>query len=175
MQVVWSNRKISEGPNHGGLMENTELVNYFSEQLFVPEVKSQDKNKLFDEFADLFVDAKLIRKKENVVEMLRSRETLGSTGIGKGVAIPHGRTTAALEVKIAFGKCSEGMDFDAIDKKPVNLIFVVMAPPQDANNRYLPILGKLVEFVSESKNRKKLMTVETYEDLINVFGGDESA
>ncbi len=152
-------------------MESSELVNYLSPELFIPQVKSKTKDALFEEFADLFVKSKLVRKKEIVLEMLHKRETLGSTGIGKGVAIPHGRTTAVLEVKIAFGKSEEGLEFDAIDKKPVHLIFMVMAPPHDENNRYLPVLGKLVEIVSESKNRKKLMKVETFEDLVALFQG----
>ena len=103
--------------------------------------------------------------------MLRKRETLGSTGIGKGVAIPHGRTTAAMDVMIAFGKSEQGMDFDSIDKKQVNLVFMVLAPPHDENNRYLPILGKLVEVLSSVKNRNKLKKVETFDEFIQVFNG----
>lgn len=169
MQIVWSDQKSSGPRKNGERMESTELIRYFNKDLFIPKLKSKTKEDLFKEFADLFVKTKLIRKKEIVLEMLRKRETLGSTGIGKGVAIPHGRTTAALEVKIAFGKSEEGMDFAAVDKKPVHLIFMVMAPPHDENNRYLPILGKLVEVLSEGKNRRKLLKVESFEELIQVF------
>ncbi len=173
MQIVWSKRRPSPKPTDGAPMETTELIRYLSSDLFIPEVKATSKDALFEEFADRFVKAKLVRKKEIVLEMLHKRETLGSTGIGKGVAIPHGRTTAALEVKIAFGKSEKGLEFDAVDKKPVHLIFMVMAPPHDENNRYLPILGKLVEVLSENKNRKKLMQVKTFEELVEVIRGAE--
>ncbi|MFQ5674404.1 MAG: PTS sugar transporter subunit IIA [bacterium] len=168
MQVVWGNNKSAEEKIEEG-MEGKDLVQYFSEDLFVSDLKAATKKDTLSELAALFVKSKIIRKKSLVLEMLRKRETLGSTGIGKGVAIPHGRTTAAIEVKIAFGKSVAGIDFDSIDKKPVHLVFVVLAPPQDENNRYLPILGKLVEVLSDKKNRKKLLEVESFENLVNVF------
>jgi len=153
-------------------MDNRELTQYFREDLFVADLKAKTKEDSFAELAELFVESKVVRNKEIVLEMLQKRETLGSTGIGKGVAIPHGRTTAAIDVIIAFGKSEAGIPFDSIDKKPVNLVFVVLAPPHDENNRYLPVLGKLVEFLNEAPNRKKLMKAEAFEDFIKTLEGD---
>ncbi len=172
MRVVW-NKKSDKKPKEAEKMEVQELVNYFSKDLFVPKLKSKTKAAVLVEFANLFVESKVVRKQDLILELLQKRETLGSTGIGGGVAIPHGRTTAALEVKIAFGKSEAGIDFDAIDKKPVHLFFVVLAPPHDENNRYLPILGKMVEVLNESKNRKRLLNVQTFEEFIQVFEGIE--
>ena len=172
MQFVWGNKNhAKEGKDKQ--MEVKDLLDYFSQDLFVSKLKATTKDASLDELADLFVKSKIIRKKSIVLEMLRKRETLGSTGIGKGVAIPHGRTTAAMDVKIAFGKSEEGMNFDSIDKKPVNLVFMVLAPPHDENNRYLPILGKLVEVLSDLKNRNKLKKVKTFDEFIQVFNGVE--
>lgn len=170
MQIVWGNKKhTKEGKD--SKMETKDLLDYFSEDLFISQMKASTKDASLDELASLFVKSKIIRKKSIVLEMLQKRETLGSTGIGKGVAIPHGRTTAAMDVKIAFGKSEQGMDFDSIDNKPVNLVFMVLAPPHDENNRYLPILGKLVEVLSGVKNRNKLKKVETFDEFIQVFNG----
>ena len=170
MQVVWGNKKqAKEGKDIK--METKDLLDYFSEDLFISQLKASTKGATLDELAGLFVKSRIIRKKSIVLEMLQKRETLGSTGIGKGVAIPHGRTTDATDVKIAFGKSEQGMDFDSIDKKPVNLVFMVLAPPHDENNRYLPILGKLVEVLSGVKNRNKLKKVETFDEFIKVFNG----
>ncbi|MFQ5769068.1 MAG: PTS sugar transporter subunit IIA [bacterium] len=171
MQVVWRKQNPGQKLKEGTQLQKKDLIKYFSKDLFIPLLKAKTKDASFNEFANLFVKSKLIRKKDIVLEMLHRRETLGSTGIGKGVAIPHGRTTAALEVKIAFGKSEKGIDFDAIDKKKVQLIFLVLAPPHDENNRYLPVLGKLVEVLSKSVNRKQLLKVETYEEFIHVFEG----
>ena len=172
MKVVWGNKnKKKEGKDKQ--IEVKYLLEYFSQELFVSKLKATTKDASLDELADLFVKSKIIRKKSIVLEMLRKRETLGSTGIGKGVAIPHGRTTAAMDVKIAFGKSEEGMNFDAIDKKPVNLVFMVLAPPHDENNRYLAMLGKFVEVLSDVKNRNKLKKVETFDEFIQVCNGVE--
>jgi len=170
MQVVWGNKNHAKR-GKDIQMEAKDLLDYFSQDLFISQLKASTKDASLDELATLFVESKIIRKKNIVLEMLRKRETLGSTGIGKGVAIPHGRTTAAIDVKIAFGKSGQGIDFDSIDKKPVNLVFLVLAPPYDENNRYLPILGKLVEVLSGLKNRNKLMKVETFDEFIQVFNG----
>lgn len=168
MQVVWGNKNSDKGM----LMENKELVDYFDESLFTANLKATTKDGVFEEFADLFEKAKVVRKKSILLEMLHKRETLGSTGIGKHVAIPHGRTTAAIDVRIAFGRSLQGIEFDAVDGEPVNLFFVVLAPPHDENNKYLPVLGKLVEVVSEKANRDHLMEVESFDEFVKVIGGE---
>ena len=170
MQVVWRSQKTRKDTGEDQ-MESKELVQYFDQNLFIANLKAKTKKKALEELAKLFVDNKIIRDMKIVMEMLNQRETLGSTGIGKGVAIPHGRTTAALNVCIAFGKTTSGVEFDSVDKKPVNLIFMVLAPPQDENNRYLPVLGKLVEFVHDRKNRDKLKKIERFEQLVQIIEG----
>jgi len=124
------------------------------------------------ELLDLFINEKIVRNRKIVLEMLHQRETLGSTGIGKGVAIPHGRTTAALNVVIAFGKSVKGIDFNAIDKQPVHLFFMIIAPPNDEENKYLPALGSLVTIIKSEKNRERLLKVSNYSELIPIISGD---
>ena len=154
-------------------MQKSELARYFKESLFLPDMKATTKEEALEELLDLFVAQRVIRNRELVLEMLKTRETLGSTGIGKGIAIPHGRTTAASDVLIAFGKSEKGIDFDAVDGKPVHLFFMVIAPPQDEGNNYLPILGSLVTTLSEKKNRKKLMEIDSFEDFLVIVAGEE--
>jgi len=154
-------------------MKNTELVHLFNENLFLPDLKATSKEEVLEELLDLFIKEKIIRNKQIVMEMLHQRETLGSTGIGKGVAIPHGRTTAAIEVVIAFGKTSNGIAFGSIDNKPVNLFFMIIAPPNDDENKYLPALGSLVTILKNDKNRKKLQNITTYSELISILSGEE--
>ena len=147
-------------------METQNLSKYFDENLFIPNLKATTKDELLKEIVDRFVDVKYLKNSQIVLEMLYQREMLGSTGIGKGVAIPHGRTTSSSDIMIAFGKSEQGIDYDAIDGKPVHLVFMIIAPPQDENNMYLPILGKMVEILNKSKNRKKLISIETFEEFI---------
>jgi len=150
-------------------MTNEELVKYFDEQLFLPNLKSETKNELFEEIVDQFVKVKYLKNRDIILEMLFQRERLGSTGIGKKIAIPHGRSTSASDIMIAFGKTEKGIDYSSIDGKPVQLVFMIIAPPQDEDNMYLPILGKMVEILSKTKNRNKLLEAETYDDFIEVI------
>lgn len=153
-------------------MQGNELQKYFHEPLFIAEMKATSKNEAIEELLDLFLETKYIRNRQIVLEMLHTRETLGSTGIGKGVAIPHGRTTAASDVLIAFGKSEAGIDFDAIDGKPVNLFFMVIAPPHDEDNVYLPILGSLVTTLNTKTNRDKLKKVKTFQEFLSIITGE---
>ncbi len=150
-------------------MTNEELISYFDEQLFLPDLKATTKEELFEEVVDQFVKVKYLKNREIVLDMLRRREQLGSTGIGKNIAIPHGRTTSASDIMIAFGRSKQGIEYDSIDKKPVNLVFMIIAPPQDENNMYLPILGKMVEILNKSKVRNKLMKAENYDEFIEII------
>ncbi|MCU0644316.1 MAG: PTS sugar transporter subunit IIA [bacterium] len=150
-------------------MNNEDLILYFDELLFLPDLKAKTKDELLKEIVDLFINVKYLKHSDNVLDMLHQRERLGSTGIGKGIAIPHGRTTSVFEIMIAFGKSKEGIDYDSIDGKPVHLVFMIIAPPQDENNMYLPILGKMVEILSKSKNRNKLIDAESFSEFIEVI------
>ena len=150
-------------------MEKIELLSYFNEALFIPALHAKTKEGVLEELVDCFVQAKFLRNPTIALEMVHRREQLGSTGIGSGIAIPHGRTTAAAEVMIAFGYSKSGIDWQAIDHRPVHLVFMVLAPPQEVNNRYLPILGRLVEVLSEPHHRDKFHSVGTYADFINLL------
>lgn len=150
-------------------MDNEDLIYYFDEQLFLPDLTATTKDELLKEIVDQFVKVKYLKNSDIVLEMLKQRELLGSTGIGKGVAIPHGRTTSASDIMIAFGKSKNGIEYHSMDGKPVQLVFMIIAPPQDENNRYLPILGKMVEILSKSKNRNKLLEAETFEKFTDAI------
>jgi mannitol/fructose-specific phosphotransferase system IIA component (Ntr-type) len=106
-----------------------------------------------------------VRDPELLLDMLRRRESLGSTGIGKGVAIPHGRSLAISELRVLFARSEPGVEFDAVDSKPVHLFFLIVAPPQDKRNEYLPLLGRIAELVKDRKVRDRLRKVEDFEDL----------
>ncbi len=146
-------------------MNIADLLGFLSEERFIPELKAKTKDEALEELTDLLVEANLIRNKHLILEMLHRRESVGSTGIGHGIAIPHGRTTAAPELIIAFGRSSNGIAWEAIDGKPVHLIFLVIAPPHEEDNQYLPMLGKLVEFLHDENNRKKLLEIKTYQEF----------
>jgi PTS system nitrogen regulatory IIA component len=95
-----------------------------------------------------------------------NRESLGSTAIGKGVAFPHGRSVAVPELTLLFARSENGVEFDALDKKPTHLFFLIIAPPQDKENLYLQVLGHLVELIKTSSIRQKLVEAANF-DMLN--------
>jgi mannitol/fructose-specific phosphotransferase system IIA component (Ntr-type) len=153
-------------------MQTMDLTGHFKKTLFIPTMKAATKAEALEELLKLFVDEKLVKNKQIVLDMLHQRETLGSTGIGKGIAIPHGRTTATADVLIAFGRSERGIDFDAIDNLPVHLFFMVIAHPNEKGNVYLPVLGSLVTTLKEDHNREKLRQISEFEELVAVFNGE---
>jgi len=97
---------------------------------------------------------------------LKQREELGSTGIGKGVAIPHCRSLLLNSLSLIVGRSKNGLDFDAIDKKPSRLFFLIIAPPHDPQNQYLIVLGKIAQLAKGLTSSDALYTADTPEDFI---------
>lgn len=104
-----------------------------------------------------------------IVSTLLKREELGSTGIGKGIAIPHCRSLAVEKLEIAIGRTSKPINFNSIDKKPVSLVFLIIAPPQDPGNQYLITLGKIVQIAKEITKKNLIQKAKTPEEFISMI------
>ncbi|TET60980.1 MAG: PTS sugar transporter subunit IIA [Candidatus Stahlbacteria bacterium] len=126
-------------------------------------LKPGKKNKVIE---DLVYSLKKGKDAELIVSTLQKREELGSTGIGKGIAIPHCRSLAVDKLEIAVGRTTKPISFNAIDKKPVSLIFLIIAPPQDPGNQYLITLGKIVQIAKEMTKKKVIQKPQTQEEFI---------
>ncbi|NQT24832.1 PTS sugar transporter subunit IIA [candidate division KSB1 bacterium] len=150
-------------------MNNGEFVSYFKEEFFIPKLKSKKKKAVLEELIQPLVNKKLIKSQKLVFETLLNRETLGSTGIGKQVAIPHCRTLAIPEICIVVGVSEVGIEFNASDGKDVQLFFLILGPPLDESNQYLPILGKLCERLRKKTFKDKLVKAESYEKFIKLL------
>lgn len=148
----------------------TSLLDYFEQELFLPELKSTRRDDALREMVDLLVEHRRVRDGQILLEMLRQREELGSTGIGRGVAVPHGRSLAVGRLTLVVGRSQAGIEFDSMDGKPVHLIFLTVAPPQDRANLYLPVLGKIVELVKSARTRKKLLAAPGYTEFTAILG-----
>ena len=134
-----------------------ELREFFSEDAVKLELESVAKDDILKELIALL---KLDDKSEGMLfKMLKRRENLGSTGIGRGIAIPHCRSLVVNKLRVAFGRKSNGVDFRAIDVKPVNFFFLIVAPPLEVSNQYLPVLGKIAQFSKESDVPGRLLEI----------------
>jgi nitrogen PTS system EIIA component len=152
-------------------MKITELGKYLRKELFLPDLKGGYKSAVMEALVQPLVDGGLVKGKSLVLETLSKRETLGSTGIGRGVAVPHCRTMAVSDLHVVVGIAREGLEFAAIDKKPVHLFFLIVAPPIEGNALYLPILGKIVEMVRDTKLRQAMLAAGDFAAFIKIFQG----
>jgi mannitol/fructose-specific phosphotransferase system IIA component (Ntr-type) len=100
---------------------------------------------------------------------LKRRENLGSTGIGKGIAIPHCRSLVVNRLRLAYGRKPEGVDFRAIDGQPVNNFFLIVAPPLEVSNQYLPVLGKIAQFAKDPDVPGMLKALESPEGFLKLL------
>ncbi len=134
-----------------------ELREFFSEDAISLDLKADNKDDILRELISLL---KLDEKSEGMLfKMLKRRENLGSTGIGRGIAIPHCRSLVVNKLRVAFGRKPAGVDFKAIDEKPVYFFFLIVAPPLEVSNQYLPVLGKIAQFSKESDVPDRLVAL----------------
>ncbi len=132
-----------------------ELREFFSEDAIRLELEGSTKDDVLKELISLLG---LDDKAEGMLfKMLKRRENLGSTGIGRGIAIPHCRSLVVSKLRVAFARKSGGLDFKAIDEKPVNFFFLIVAPPLEVSNQYLPVLGKIAQFSKEPDVPQRLL------------------
>ena len=131
----------------------------FSEDAVKLNLEGASKDEILKELIGLL---KLDEKSEAMLfKMLKRRENLGSTGIGRNIAIPHCRSLVVSKLRVAFGRKPDGLDFKAIDEKPVKFFFLIVAPPLEVSNQYLPVLGKIAQFSKEPDVPERLLQLTT--------------
>ena len=148
------------------------LSTLFNEDVVELELRSESKEDVLQELlALLSLDE---RATETLLTTLRRREKLGSTGIGKGIAIPHCRSLVVNRLHLAYGRKASGIDFNAIDGAPVHNLFLIVAPPLEVSNQYLPVLGKIAQFAKDPDVPGLLAGLETpgaFIELLEERGG----
>jgi PTS system nitrogen regulatory IIA component len=144
-----------------------ELRDFFSEDAIKLELEGTTKDDILKELIGLLG---LDDKSEGMLfKMLKRRETLGSTGFGRGIAIPHCRSLVVARLRVAFGRKSQGVDFKAIDEKPVFFFFLIVAPPLEVSNQYLPVLGKIAQFSKEPDVPERLLKLKEPREFMQLL------
>jgi len=131
------------------------------------DLKGESKDEILKELIALLgVDEK---SQGILFKMLKRRENLGSTGIGKSIAIPHCRSLVVNRLRLAFGRKPGGVDFKAIDDQPVNYFFLIVAPPLEVSNQYLPVLGRIAQFAKEPDVADRLAGLGTPREFLSLL------
>jgi nitrogen PTS system EIIA component len=132
--------------------------------LIIAEIGSTEKMAVIREFARAIKSTGRVQDEEELVRVLAERESLGSTGIGEGVAIPHGKLHAITDMTIAFGRSKKGVDFGSLDAKPVHLFFLLVTP-EDKPGEHLKALARISRILKNPSLREQLRTAAGREEL----------
>ena len=148
------------------------MMDYLSEEWVIPDLKGEDKPSILKELSGVLVKPCQVTSVEELLQVLLDREKLGSTGIGEGIAIPHGRLKKLKKFFISFGRSLKGVDFDSIDQKPSQLFFLVMAPESSAVDN-LKLLGRIVTLLKEPSFKKRLMEASSQKELFKIIAEED--
>ncbi len=144
------------------------LSKFCGEELIRLELQSESKNEAICELVNLAARSKLVRDEKELLSAVLEREKLVTTGVGYGVAFPHAKTKATRGVVISFGRSKNGIDFEAMDKKPVYLFFLIAAP-EDAIGAHLNVMAQLSFIMKDEKNRKRFAEVKSPGEVLEAL------
>jgi PTS system nitrogen regulatory IIA component len=148
------------------------IMDYLNEEWVIPDLKGADKASVLKELSSVLVNPCQVTSVEELLQVLLDRERLGSTGIGEGIAIPHGRLKKLKRFFIVFGRSLKGVDFDSIDRKPSQLFFLVMAPENSAVDN-LKLLSRMVTLLKEPSFKKRLMEAPSQKELFQIIAEED--
>lgn len=151
-----------------------QITGMIKKDYIIEELKATSKRAVLAELSEI-----LSRDAEGLppgamVEVLLEREKLGSTGIGDGIAIPHGKLKNLDRLMISFGRSRQGIDFDAIDGKPVHLFFLLMAP-ESSTGQHLKALAKISRMLKDPEFRNDLMAATGAEEIYRKIAEKDEA
>ena len=148
------------------------IVDDLDEEWVIADLQGVDKTSILKELSSVLVNPCKAASVEELLQVLLDREKLGSTGIGEGIAIPHGRLKKIKKFFISFGRSVKGVDFDSIDRKPSQLFFLVMAPENSAVDN-LKLLSRIVTLLKEPSFKKRLMEAPSRKELFKVISEED--
>ena len=129
---------------------------------------AKTKVEALEELVNTLIKSGLKLDSAKVIEVLQQREKLGSTGIGDGLAIPHGKIPSLDEIVVAFGRSKKGVDFDSLDGKPVHIFFLLLAP-ENSVGQHLKALARISKMLKKANFRQKLIETDSKSDLYKLI------
>lgn len=148
------------------------IVDLLNPAAIVADLKASDKVTALEELADAVVDVESDLDRNEILRVLQERERLGSTGIGEGVAIPHGKLKEIDRLLISFGRSTSGVEFDSMDGKPAKLFFLLLAP-EESVGVHLKTLARISKLLKSPGVRRRLLDATGEEDIYRIIGEEE--
>jgi nitrogen PTS system EIIA component len=136
----------------------------------VKDLTGATKDAVLEEMVDLVASSDAVTDRKSLLAAVRERERVLSTGIGLGIAIPHAKIPGVARFVVAVGRHAKGIEFDAIDGKPVHIV-VLIAGPQDAQDRYLRLLARLSGRLRQEDVRRRILAAASPEEIVSILTG----
>jgi PTS system fructose-specific IIA component len=140
-----------------------------NKNLVTLNLEAKNKEEAIIKLAELAQKEGKITSVEEYARNVLDRERAYTTGVGNGIAIPHGKSKAVKEVMIVFGKTTNGIEWDSLDGKPVNLIFLLGVPEENVDNVHLKILSQLSRKLMNDSFIEMLKKAVTVEEILNAL------
>jgi nitrogen PTS system EIIA component len=144
------------------------VFDFLDERAINTDLKSKDKEGVIKELVSLLAKTKRIKNENEMVRILLERESLGSTGIGQGIAIPHGKSSKVKEMVAALGISKSGLNFDALDGEPVYILFLLLAPANSAGP-HLKALARISRLLKDKYFRDSIRNASDKESVLEII------
>jgi fructose-specific phosphotransferase system IIA component len=149
------------------------IMSFLDTKSIILGLQSKDKKSIIKELIGILSANKKVKDEEEAIKSVIEREKLGSTGVGSGVAIPHGRTNAVDKLVGALGVSQEGVDFDSLDGEPVHFIFLILSP-LDATGDYLRAISRVSRFFKDKFFREALKNVTSVDEAVKIIKQEDN-
>lgn len=150
-------------------------MNIFSlldSQTILPNLKAKNKAEILEKLVSALETKVSEEQLKKIHEAVIEREKIMSTGVGKGLAIPHGKTSGIDQTYAAFAILKDPVEYDAIDNEPVKMVFLLVGP-QSSNSLHIKLLSRISRLMNNSEFREKLRNCDTSEEIIKQFREEE--
>lgn len=148
------------------------LVNYLQPEYISIGLEAESKEELLDAMVELAGKNPQVKDKEKVNTAIHERERIMSTGVGKGFAIPHGKTDAVADIVLAFAVTKEPVDYASMDNEPVRLVLLLLSRDSDVGNR-LKLLSRASKVMNSDAARAALLAATTQQEVMDIFTAEE--
>lgn len=150
------------------------IMDFLNRKAVSADLKGKNKKEVISELTELLIEAGVLKAKEKsgLVKLLMDRESLGSTGIGQGIGIPHAKSQSVKELVAAFGLSRDGVDFESLDGEPAHIFFLLIAPEESAGP-HLKALARISRILKDKYFRDMLKSAGTEKELIKIIGDED--
>lgn len=149
------------------------IMEFLNKKAIAVNLKAADKEGVIRELVDLLAKTGDVKNKEELVKALLARESLGSTGIGQGIGIPHAKSPNVKELVAAFGLSQKGVNFDSLDGEPVYIFFLLLAPEESAGP-HLKALARISRMLKDKHFREMLKKAKDEKDVLHIIQEEDA-